>query len=332
MDSWKHIQLTEDEEENVVQVEVPEEDTSADQTRRAQTIVCRLWTSQSFNSRAFKGTMINLWKTRHGLEIIDLDKNFFSICVFANRDRDLILNGCPWTFDKHVIVMEPLLPDASPSEWMRASTLCSSMVSKPANKPCPMNDHVAPKKLFVEEGSVALYPTNDHVAPKIVEQEVDVLQKLMEKVDLSTPILPKDTVSNTHKNNQEKENVEGSHVPCPIKGSDEAGRRWKRRARDRIQWATHHEELVSKKEKVFRFEKIWLDDSRFASCISNTWTRSGSNFLNKVKATKEALTLMEKEVGTHGRNLSRMEKKMKEAEQWDPSAENIQKRRVVGAV
>ncbi|KAJ1436551.1 Zinc finger, CCHC-type [Sesbania bispinosa] len=116
MASWKHIHLKEAEEEDVVQLAVPEDENSADKVSQVYTIVCKLWTTDSFNVRAFKSTMINLWRTRNGLEILDLDKSLFSVRVFSGRDKDMILNGCPWTFDKHVFFMESLLPDATPSE------------------------------------------------------------------------------------------------------------------------------------------------------------------------------------------------------------------------
>ncbi|KAJ1438473.1 hypothetical protein SESBI_03089 [Sesbania bispinosa] len=70
--------MTEGEEADVVHIVDPEE-TSFIEERVSHCIVCKLWTSDSYNVRTFKTTMMNLWKTRNGLEILDLDKKLYSI-------------------------------------------------------------------------------------------------------------------------------------------------------------------------------------------------------------------------------------------------------------
>ncbi|KAJ1391577.1 hypothetical protein SESBI_36560 [Sesbania bispinosa] len=116
METWKHIRLSEEEEAKIVHIVDPEDDTSTGHDHAQQYLVCKLWTEDNFNVRAFKSTMLNLWKTRNGMEIMDLDKNLFSIRLYSTRDRDLILKGSPWTFDKHVLIIEPLPPSSQPSE------------------------------------------------------------------------------------------------------------------------------------------------------------------------------------------------------------------------
>ncbi|KAJ1394164.1 ribonuclease H [Sesbania bispinosa] len=54
MDTWKHIQLTEEEEANVVNIANLEEELSVEKERPNICIVFKLWTIDSFNVRAFK--------------------------------------------------------------------------------------------------------------------------------------------------------------------------------------------------------------------------------------------------------------------------------------
>ncbi|KAJ1404529.1 Zinc knuckle CX2CX4HX4C [Sesbania bispinosa] len=47
---------------------------------------------------------------------MDLGPNFYSIALTNERDRDHILKGCPWSFDKYIVAIEPLNEDVQPSE------------------------------------------------------------------------------------------------------------------------------------------------------------------------------------------------------------------------
>ncbi|KAJ1396285.1 Endonuclease/exonuclease/phosphatase superfamily [Sesbania bispinosa] len=42
-----------------------------------------------------------------------------------------------------------------------------------------------------------------------------------------------------------------------------------------ITWAQCHDEPKAKKDRIFRFEKAWMDDARFESCIVRSWRRAG---------------------------------------------------------
>ncbi|KAJ1413865.1 hypothetical protein SESBI_19359 [Sesbania bispinosa] len=100
MECWKDIQLNDEEEAHVVALSDPEDDSSDRRTNRQICLICKVWKIDSYNVRAFKSTMLNIWKTRGGLEIMDLGENLFSIKVFNDRDKENILRGSPWTFEK----------------------------------------------------------------------------------------------------------------------------------------------------------------------------------------------------------------------------------------
>ncbi|KAJ1391578.1 hypothetical protein SESBI_36561 [Sesbania bispinosa] len=96
----------------------------------------------------------------------------------------------------------------------------------------------------------------------------------------------------------------------------------------RITWNHCQQESEERKEKIFRFEKIWLENELFSSCIQQSWGL-GRSCADKIKATKEALILLEKESGSHMKDLKRLERKLQDAEGCDPTQENIQKKKAL---
>ncbi|KAJ1438472.1 Endonuclease/exonuclease/phosphatase superfamily [Sesbania bispinosa] len=91
----------------------------------------------------------------------------------------------------------------------------------------------------------------------------------------------------------------------------------------RIVWAQSKDEADKRRTKLFRFEKMWLDDHRFTACINNSWHRPNAICSEKLQVTKEALTLLDKEVGSQQKSLLKLEKTLKEAECWVQSPQNI---------
>ncbi|KAJ1377081.1 hypothetical protein SESBI_49259 [Sesbania bispinosa] len=135
MEHWKSIQFTEEEETHVVALSDLEEGLSVEKDKLQYCLVCKVWKVDSFNVRAFKTTMTNIWKTKGGVEIMDLGPNLFSVRFFNERDKEHILKGSPWIFDKHVVVMDNLhddeeLENLPYGEWMRASPYRPTKVSK----------------------------------------------------------------------------------------------------------------------------------------------------------------------------------------------------------
>ncbi|KAJ1392708.1 hypothetical protein SESBI_35535 [Sesbania bispinosa] len=56
--------------------------------------------------------------------------------------------------------------------------------------------------------------------------------------------------------------------------------------------------------------EAWQDDERFASCIVRSWSRGDATCAQKINATKEALVLLAKEIGSHTKNMRQLEKKL----------------------
>ncbi|GAV57908.1 DUF4283 domain-containing protein [Cephalotus follicularis] len=73
-------------------------------------------TKKSFNKEVFKKTLRMLWKPVHGFKINDLDENLFSFVFREGDDRDRVLDGNPWLFDKHVVIVNKVEHEISPSD------------------------------------------------------------------------------------------------------------------------------------------------------------------------------------------------------------------------
>lgn len=112
MDKWRNIPLSKEEEESVV---VAEEEVCEEETFQ-RIVVGRLWTDNSFNARAFKSTMISVWKLKNQVETQDLGKNLFLFKFATKRDLEFVLKNGPWSFDRSLLVLNCISGEEQPSE------------------------------------------------------------------------------------------------------------------------------------------------------------------------------------------------------------------------
>ncbi|XP_057444409.1 uncharacterized protein LOC130736614 [Lotus japonicus] len=111
MDVWNNIDFSAEESETIFLGSGSEDNPSLETT-----VVGKVWTTENYNVKAFKNTILGIWKTRHAVEVVDLGKNLYSFRFSSTRDRDLILKGQPWTFDGLVIALQKVSGDEQPSE------------------------------------------------------------------------------------------------------------------------------------------------------------------------------------------------------------------------
>ncbi|XP_057452226.1 uncharacterized protein LOC130744049 [Lotus japonicus] len=111
MEEWKDLDFSLEESEALI---LGENNTSPNAFEN--TVVGKVWAQDSFNVKAFKSTLLTIWKTREAVEIIELEKNLFSFKFAAARDRDLVLRGQPWTFNGHVVALQKITGEEQPSE------------------------------------------------------------------------------------------------------------------------------------------------------------------------------------------------------------------------
>ncbi|XP_058784267.1 uncharacterized protein LOC131659014 [Vicia villosa] len=112
MDKWKAFTLSKEEEEGVV---ADEEEIIEDESIQ-RTLAGKLWTESSFNTRAFKTTMLNAWKLKHAVEVQDLSKNLFLFKFSSKRDMEYVLKAGAWSFDRSLLVLNRISGEEQPSD------------------------------------------------------------------------------------------------------------------------------------------------------------------------------------------------------------------------
>ncbi|XP_058746134.1 uncharacterized protein LOC131619008 [Vicia villosa] len=111
MESWKNIPLSKEEEEGVV---AAEDEINGDEIFQ-RTLAGKLWTDNSFNSRAFTSTMISAWKLMNPVETQELNKNLFLFRFSTKRDLETVLRNGPWSFDRNLLVLVRISGEEQPS-------------------------------------------------------------------------------------------------------------------------------------------------------------------------------------------------------------------------
>jgi len=104
-EAWKNLSLTVKEEQVVL---VTDKDDSSTRELISLCLLGRLYTTNSFNPRAMKSVLRNVWKPSKGLVIRDLDSNLFAFQFFSKADRDFALNEGPWAFDGCILLLKQM--------------------------------------------------------------------------------------------------------------------------------------------------------------------------------------------------------------------------------
>ncbi|KAK7281723.1 hypothetical protein RIF29_09961 [Crotalaria pallida] len=136
MEGVKDVDYRDDE---IRVVQLPEIDFDGDENADNDLwLVGRVLTQNPYNVRAFKSTMVQVWKAKKGVEVRDVSKNLFSFRFFCRKDMDAVLRMGPWNFDKNLVLLKELKDDESPADvkltttmiWIRAYELPLNMRSE----------------------------------------------------------------------------------------------------------------------------------------------------------------------------------------------------------
>ncbi|KAJ8420259.1 hypothetical protein Cgig2_008581 [Carnegiea gigantea] len=112
-EAWQNLKLIADEEQVIV---VEEDDNATTDELISLCLLGRLHASNSFNPRAMKSVLRNVWKPTKGLVIRDLDSNLFTFQFFSAADRDFVLNEGPWAFDGCILLLKQMTGLEVPSK------------------------------------------------------------------------------------------------------------------------------------------------------------------------------------------------------------------------
>lgn len=118
---WQKLSITE-EEDRVIGGEEDDEREGVD-NRIALSLVGKLHSNKPFHPGALRRTMNAIWKTMEGCDIRSLDSNLFIFQFFNLKDKERVLEGRPWSFDNHLLILEETTGDVQPSKISFSSSL-----------------------------------------------------------------------------------------------------------------------------------------------------------------------------------------------------------------
>ncbi|KAJ4827618.1 hypothetical protein Tsubulata_032480 [Turnera subulata] len=78
-------------------------------------LVGKLWTVKNFNANALLRTVTSIWNPRKGVEASEIGSNLFLFQFNDNKDIERVLEGEPWHFDRHILVLQKISGDEQPS-------------------------------------------------------------------------------------------------------------------------------------------------------------------------------------------------------------------------
>ena len=110
-DRYERVSIDDDEEAGLV-IEQPEE--SDVPTSMQWCLVGRFLTDRMINRHSMKNTLAAIWRLVRGVLIKDLQPNLFLFQFFHELDLVGVLNGSPWTFDRHLFIIRRLEPSVDP--------------------------------------------------------------------------------------------------------------------------------------------------------------------------------------------------------------------------
>lgn len=77
-----------------------DEGNAEEEERLSLGLIGKLWFDRVLNSNAFMGTIKNVWVTQYGVEINIIGKNLYQFQFYHWKDKERVLLGQPWHFDK----------------------------------------------------------------------------------------------------------------------------------------------------------------------------------------------------------------------------------------
>lgn len=111
----------EDEEEEPL--DITESGIVVDETA-ALCLLGKLWTERNYNMAAMIDTMKKLWNPSKGMKCSELGHNLVSFQFHTKRDMERVQSMEPWSFNKHILVLKPLVSDIQPSMMKFDSAPC----------------------------------------------------------------------------------------------------------------------------------------------------------------------------------------------------------------
>ncbi|XP_042983316.1 uncharacterized protein LOC122312712 [Carya illinoinensis] len=109
---WEGLNLIEVEEQLV---KVLDHDILAAAQRGINCLMAKVITERNFNKEAFRSTMPQLWRIEGGVTFTEIGESSFMLEFEKCSDKEKIIQGRPWTFDKNLIGIQDIDNSLPPS-------------------------------------------------------------------------------------------------------------------------------------------------------------------------------------------------------------------------
>ncbi|KAK9993926.1 hypothetical protein SO802_023629 [Lithocarpus litseifolius] len=91
---WKKLTITEEEDDGIY---LGNDSTYAAQELGKNCLIMQILTQRSINIEALRKTLRMVWKPNKGVQISDIEDDLFSVEFGDKRDKQKVLDMCPWS-------------------------------------------------------------------------------------------------------------------------------------------------------------------------------------------------------------------------------------------
>ncbi|KAL0003519.1 hypothetical protein SO802_017300 [Lithocarpus litseifolius] len=110
---WKKLTLTEEEDEGIT---LDGDSTEAAREIGKNCLVMKILTQKSINTEALRKTMRMVWKPNKGVRISDIEEDLFLVEFGDKKDKQKVLDMCPWSYDKNLVLLQNFDGESAPKD------------------------------------------------------------------------------------------------------------------------------------------------------------------------------------------------------------------------
>ena len=112
---WSKLSLTEEEDEDIV---LGSNYTKAARAIGRNCVLMKVHTTRSVSLDALRKNVRMLWKTNKGVQISEIEDDLFLVEFGNGKDKQKILDMCPWSFEKQLVLMQEFKRELIPKDMV----------------------------------------------------------------------------------------------------------------------------------------------------------------------------------------------------------------------
>ena len=110
---WKKLTFTEDEGEDI---ELGSNSKRAAKEIRKNCVVMKILTQRTIIIEALRKNLKMHWKPNKGVQIFEIEEDLFLVEFGDGRDKKKVMEMCPWSYEKQLILMQEFEGEMVPKE------------------------------------------------------------------------------------------------------------------------------------------------------------------------------------------------------------------------